>query len=68
MSAEVRVARLRGHLQVLLAVEEELQFIGASPIRLLRHRDAIARVRSDLARLGGGKFGDHTDATGLVDS
>ncbi len=58
------VARLRGHLSVLLAVDEELVAIGASEERRERNRDSIARVRRELVRAGGYEAGDSTDATG----
>jgi hypothetical protein len=53
-----RLARLQGHLRVLLAVQEELHAIGASGARRRKNRDAIARLRAEL-----GKNGDLTDAT-----
>jgi NADH dehydrogenase len=46
------VRRLTGHLSVLLAVEEELEALGASRERRERVRDSIARVRRELVRAG----------------
>lgn len=60
----VRLARLHGHLHVLLAVQEELHAVGASDARLRQNRDEIARVRAELLGVDGrGKTGDLTDAT-----
>jgi hypothetical protein len=59
-----RVSRLQGHLNVLLAVREELRAIGASDARRESNRRQIAEVR---ARLLDGRCrretGDLTDAT-----
>ena len=41
-------ARLRGHLDVLLAFRDELYAIGASDARLQKNREDIARVRAEL--------------------
>jgi NADH dehydrogenase len=48
--AGVQAAQLSGHLQVLLAVEEELEGLGASQERLDRVRRAIALARLELTR------------------
>ena len=47
------IARLQGRLYVLLAVQEELQAIGASRARLEKNRNEIARVRAELVRVTG---------------
>jgi hypothetical protein len=55
---------LRGHLTVLLAMEGELEAIGASPARRERHGAAIAELRARLETLQlGSAGGDLTDAT-----
>lgn len=60
----IRLARLHGHLHVLLAVQEELNAVGASDARRRQNRDEIARVRAELLRIDRrGKTGDLTDAT-----
>jgi hypothetical protein len=56
-----RIARLRGHLDVLLAVQEELSAINASQARLERNREQIAYVRAELRYAE--NTGDPTDAT-----
>ena len=59
-----RLARLRGQLDVLLGVREELHAIGAPTARLEKNRYDIARIRVELTRADlGDDFGDPTDAT-----
>jgi hypothetical protein len=68
-AAEREANALRGHLIVLIEMEDELRAIGASRARRLRHRSAIADVRARLRSLEiGVSGGDLTDATPGRDS
>jgi hypothetical protein len=68
-AAERELIALRGHLLVLVEMEDELEAIGASRTRRARHRSAIAEVRARLEALQiGGAGGDLTDATSPADS
>ena len=58
--------RLRGHLSVLLGIEEELHAIGAPARQHARTRAAIDRLRDELSRTADTyalRSGDLTDAT-----
>lgn len=46
------LARLRGQLDVLLGLREELDAIGASDERCAKADADIARVRAELSRIG----------------
>ena len=66
-------ARLLGRLSVLVAMQDELEAIGASVLRKARNVEEIARVRLELERGGvrdltvarhlRGDLGDSADAT-----
>jgi hypothetical protein len=49
---DAAIQRLRGHLAVLLGVEQELVAIGASSARREANRRELARLRRELERAG----------------
>jgi hypothetical protein len=51
VSRDLRLARLRGRLAVLIGMHEELYAIGASRARIERNCAEIARLRAELARV-----------------
>jgi hypothetical protein len=71
-------ARLLGRLSVLVAMAEELEAIGASPLRRAMNAQEIARLRLRLERSGirdlnlarhlGAANGDLADATSAAES
>jgi hypothetical protein len=59
---EHELSALRGHLCVLLGIQDELEAVGAPAARRALNREAIAEARRRLEYLGG-ESGDLADAT-----